>query len=216
MLQLPLVSMRRAETPAPRPHERSRTGSGTNADAARFHDRDVLELACGDGAFCFEAADLGARSVTGVDSDRERIDAARETARTRPGPVVPRFIHTGDPGRIPLASASVDVILVFDLLDRLAEWRAVLAECRRVLRDPGAVLVRTRRLARRHFERATAESGLQVVRRDARGTGGPVAGAMSSLLGRLPVVGAAFVSHVDYELGPDVGPDPTPETWWLG
>ncbi|MEI7444261.1 MAG: glycoside hydrolase family 99-like domain-containing protein [Burkholderiales bacterium] len=95
--------------------------------------RDVLDIACGEG---YGSAILAAtaRSVVGVDIDETAVGHAR--AR------YPRQNLRFQPGRadrIPLADASVDLIVSFETLEHHDAHDAMLQECRRVLR-PGGLL----------------------------------------------------------------------------
>lgn len=50
------------------------------ASAFDFHDKTVLDLGCGDGAYTLEFAGLGVRTIIGIDPAAAAIDAAREKA----------------------------------------------------------------------------------------------------------------------------------------
>lgn len=91
----------------------------------------TLDLGCGPGAFSdlFEGGDY-----VGVDLNPRYIDHAR---RTRKGAFI-----VGDARHVDLPGARFDQILIFGLLHHLPDEdvRAVLAECRRLLRPGGRVL----------------------------------------------------------------------------
>jgi SAM-dependent methyltransferase len=53
-----------------------------------------------------------------------------------------RFIQ-GDCANIPLTSGSVDVVVAFEVIEHLENWRGLLAEARRVLTPSGQLLVST-------------------------------------------------------------------------
>jgi SAM-dependent methyltransferase len=89
----------------------------------------LVELGCGGGAFLRAAErhrpDL---RVVGIDISERAMARA---AGSRAGLV------RGDVGRLPLASASADAVVFFDVLEHVADADAVLAEAARVLRPGG-------------------------------------------------------------------------------
>ena len=66
------------------------------------------------------------------------VDRAREYARTAPAPL--SFV-CGDATRLPLASASVDAVTLFDVLEHIDDDGRALREALRVLRPGGALLI---------------------------------------------------------------------------
>jgi len=48
--------------------------------AIDFQNKDVLDLGCFHGFFCFKAEEMGAKKITGIDKGREAIDIARHIA----------------------------------------------------------------------------------------------------------------------------------------
>ncbi|MBI1353767.1 MAG: methyltransferase domain-containing protein [Acidobacteria bacterium] len=50
---------------------------------------------------------------------------------------------SGDASRLPLADDSLDVVVAFEVIEHLADWRGLLAEARRVLHRDGQLLVST-------------------------------------------------------------------------
>ena len=97
--------------------------------------KEVLDIACGEGY----GADLlaaVAKQVTGVDISQEAV--AYATAK------YPRknleFV-CGSAAEIPLADASVDLVVSFETIEHHAEHREMLAEIRRVLRPDGVLLI---------------------------------------------------------------------------
>ena len=103
--------------------------------AAQFcAGRDVLDIACGEG---YGSAMLGsvAASVTGVDIDPAAVAYALTT-------YVAEHVTfaQGSATRIPLANASVDVVVSFETLEHFAEHDDFMKEVQRVLR-PGGLLI---------------------------------------------------------------------------
>ena len=98
---------------------------------------DVLDIACGEGYGSALLAQV-ARSVVGVDVSDEAVEFARQSYQRDNL----RFL-TGDGQAIPLADASVDLVASFETLEHLYEQDQFLAECRRVLRPGGLLLIST-------------------------------------------------------------------------
>lgn len=104
-------------------------------DAAR--GLDVLDIACGEGYGSALLAQV-ARSVVGVDVSREAVSFAQDAYRRDNL----RFL-TGDGRDIPVADASVDLIVSFETLEHLYEQERLVAEFRRVLRPGGLLIIST-------------------------------------------------------------------------
>lgn len=96
---------------------------------------DVLDIASGEG---YGAALISqtARSVVGVELDEATVQHARH-AYARPG----LSYLTGDARAIPLADASVDIVVSFETLEHFYEHQVFIAEVRRVLRADGRLLI---------------------------------------------------------------------------
>ena len=100
-------------------------------------DRDVLDVASGEGYGSAILAGV-ARSVTGVDLDAEAVaHAGRSYAAGNL-----RFV-VGDAQALPVANASVDVVVSFETLEHLPNQECFMAEVRRVLRPDGLLVVST-------------------------------------------------------------------------
>lgn len=103
--------------------------------AERCAGRDVLEAGPGEGY----GADLIsgiARQVIGVDYDESAVAHIR--AR------YPRVrMHLGNLAELPLADASVDVVVNFQVIEHLWDQGQFVAECLRVLRPGGVLLMST-------------------------------------------------------------------------
>jgi SAM-dependent methyltransferase len=102
-------------------------------------DQRVLDFGCARGALAFLVARAGALSVVGVDISAAYIELARAAA-VEHGLANVSF-ELGTPAHIPLADASVDVVLCFDVMEHVLEYRAVIREWRRVLATGGRVLI---------------------------------------------------------------------------
>ncbi|MFW0792631.1 class I SAM-dependent methyltransferase [Gordonia sp. CPCC 205515] len=101
----------------------------------RCAGRDVLEAGSGEG---YGAAMLAtvASSVTCVDYDESAVE---HTRRRYPGLIV----HQGNLIELPLPDASVDVVVNFQVIEHLWDQAAFVAECHRVLRPGGVLLMST-------------------------------------------------------------------------
>jgi len=101
----------------------------------RCRDRDVLEAGCGEGYGADLIADV-ARRVIGLDYD----DSAVAHVRSR----YPRVdVRQGNLAELPLAAGSVDVVVNFQVIEHLWDQGQFIAECRRVLRPGGVLLIST-------------------------------------------------------------------------
>ena len=108
------------------------------AFAARYAlDRRALDIGCGTGYGVAELAPC-ARNVTGIDIALEAVDYARaHFAASNAG-----FVQ-GSATSLPFADQSFDLATAFEVIEHLSDWRALLAETRRVLVADGVFLVST-------------------------------------------------------------------------
>jgi SAM-dependent methyltransferase len=98
-------------------------------------DRDVLEAGCGEGYGADLLADV-ANTVIGLDYD----DSAVAHVRAR----YPRVdMRHGNLAELPLADAAVDVVVNFQVIEHLWDQGQFVAECLRVLRPGGVLLIST-------------------------------------------------------------------------
>ena len=103
--------------------------------ADRCTGRDVLEAGFGEGYGADLLAGV-ARRVVGVDYD----DSAVAHVRAR----YPRVeVRQGNLTDLPLPDASVDVVVNFQVIEHLWDQSQFVAECRRVLRPGGVLLMST-------------------------------------------------------------------------
>src|SRR6185295_11409983 len=108
------------------------------AFAARLSRRKrVLDAGCGAGYGSAELA-RAATSVIGVDRSAEAIAFARERY---PAPNL-RF-EEADCAALPVEDASVDLMVAFEVIEHLEDWRGFLLEARRALAPSGQLIVST-------------------------------------------------------------------------
>ncbi|BBY43396.1 SAM-dependent methyltransferase [Mycolicibacterium celeriflavum] len=101
----------------------------------RCAQRDVLEAGCGEGYGADLIADV-ARRVIGLDYDESAVAHVR--AR------YPRVdMRQGNLAQLPLADRSVDVVVNFQVIEHLWDQGQFVAECARVLRPGGTLLMST-------------------------------------------------------------------------
>jgi SAM-dependent methyltransferase len=101
--------------------------------------RDVLDLGCGFGGRPVRFAEIGARSVHGLEIDAELVARARRFAAARSMPAVTFDVGFGE--RIPCDDASFDLITMNDVMEHVIDPQRVLAECHRVLHPGGRLAV---------------------------------------------------------------------------
>ncbi|MGE0217144.1 class I SAM-dependent methyltransferase [Mycolicibacterium sp.] len=103
--------------------------------ADRCAGRDVLEAGCGEGYGADLIADV-ARQVIGLDYDESAVAHVR--AR------YPRVdMRHGNLAELPLPDGSVDVVVNFQVIEHLWDQGQFVAECLRVLRPGGLLLMST-------------------------------------------------------------------------
>ena len=96
----------------------------------------VLDLGCGDGAFCTQLAAVGVEAV-----GAEVAEAALARARERHPDI--RFELVAERGPLPFADAEFDAVWASEVIEHIADTGRWLSEVRRVLRPGGALLVTT-------------------------------------------------------------------------
>jgi len=100
----------------------------------------VLDIASGDGYGSFLLASSGASRVTGVDIALEAVQHARKNYR------LPHLEYlVGSVAAIPVAAASIDVLVSFETIEHVDETqqRLFLAEIERVLKPDGLLVLST-------------------------------------------------------------------------
>src|SRR5438067_3692663 len=101
----------------------------------------VLDLGCGDGRHAFALAERFGVAVLGIDPVDRHVEEARDAARRRPQVAGRVSFERGAAEAIPVPDASVDLVWCRDVLYHVAALEQAYAECRRVLRDRGRILV---------------------------------------------------------------------------
>jgi len=99
----------------------------------------VLDLGCGMGANTFAVVRAGASEVIGVDLDVEKVRCAAAAAGEA-GEGRARFAAQSG-AALAFDAGRFDVVLLLDVIEHLPDPAAVLAECARVLRTGGRLLV---------------------------------------------------------------------------
>lgn len=99
---------------------------------------DVADIGCGPGAQSAVWLERGHR-VFGLDVSEAFIAIARERLGAHPGARFDLGTATG----LPWTDSSMDVCLMPELLEHIADWQRALAECVRVLRPGGALFLST-------------------------------------------------------------------------
>ena len=115
-----------------------------NEHMARYHfavrlarGKRVLDAGCGAGYGSAELADV-AESVTGIDIAPEAVEHAR-AHYALPNLVFEQASCT----LLPYGDGAFDLVVAFEVIEHLADWRAFLQEVRRVLAPAGQLIVST-------------------------------------------------------------------------
>jgi ubiquinone/menaquinone biosynthesis C-methylase UbiE len=108
------------------------------AFAARAaHGKRILDVGSGKGYGAAELARVAA-SVIGVDNSNEAVRSATETY-----PIPNLSFRNASAEALPFDAASFDLIVAFEVIEHVENWRGILAEVRRVLAPAGQFLVST-------------------------------------------------------------------------
>jgi ubiquinone/menaquinone biosynthesis C-methylase UbiE len=95
----------------------------------------VLDIACGEGYGTAALAEAGAASVIGVDISPETVEHARRKYGVD--------ARVGSATDIPLADASIDLVISFETVEHIEEPEKFLQECHRVLCRGGVAIIST-------------------------------------------------------------------------
>ncbi len=98
-------------------------------------NNDVLDIACGEGYGTASLLKAGARSVVGVDISQESVDHAAKKYGLR--------TMVGSAEAIPLPDGVLDLVVSFETIEHVRQPELFLAECVRVLKPTGTLLVST-------------------------------------------------------------------------
>ncbi len=98
--------------------------------------KDLLDLGCGFGGRSVRYAELGARSVHGIEPAEHACSEAREFAALHN--IEATFV-AGFAESLPLPSDSFDCVLSYDVLEHVRDVQGTLKECLRVLRAGGSL-----------------------------------------------------------------------------
>jgi SAM-dependent methyltransferase len=112
-----------------------------NFDPEDLRDKDVLDFGCGEGGLSCLVATFGVKSITGIDLSEEQVRSAVARLQQASLPIRPQFLVGSDSKSVDLGDASMDVILCFDVLEHILDYRAIIPEWHRVLRPQGRVFI---------------------------------------------------------------------------
>ncbi|MFC7401641.1 class I SAM-dependent methyltransferase [Citricoccus sp. GCM10030269] len=109
----------------------------------------VVDVGCGGGIYSTALAEMGAASVTGVDSSAQMIADARqrsteEADRQRDGDAADVVFRQGEAHATGLPDVSADLVLQRALVHHIDDPTPVFAEAGRILAPGGALLVQDR------------------------------------------------------------------------
>jgi 2-polyprenyl-3-methyl-5-hydroxy-6-metoxy-1,4-benzoquinol methylase len=122
------------------------------AFARRYvHGKRVLDAGCGTGYGSAELAQSAAE-VTGVDIAPDAIEYARANY-----PIAGLEFVEASCTAVPFPADSFDVVVAFEVIEHLADYRAFLDECARMLTCEGLLMVSSPN--KRYYTRTRAESG---------------------------------------------------------
>jgi SAM-dependent methyltransferase len=119
--------------------------------AARFAapEMAVLDAGCGTG---YGSAEFHARAVAAIDLSPEAVaHAAAHYARPN------AFFAAASCAALPFAAAVFDLVVSFEVIEHLPDYRALLSEARRVLKSGGVFLVSTPNRA--YYAESRAQAG---------------------------------------------------------
>ena len=100
-------------------------------------DQDILEVGCGAGYGAVLLSRLRPKSYIGIDLMPEMI----ALAKNRPGLTNAEFLVLDAADTSVFPDQSKDLVVIFDILHHIPEWRQVVKECHRVLRVGGRLFL---------------------------------------------------------------------------
>ncbi|WP_448267696.1 class I SAM-dependent methyltransferase [Nostoc sp. DSM 114159] len=101
----------------------------------------VLEIGCGHGALCIDAAISGARRVIGLDLISSRIDFARRIVAERYPDIANRIeFHHLNIDNLTTLDGQVDIVISKDTFEHIMGIERVLLSIKRVLRQGGLLI----------------------------------------------------------------------------
>lgn len=114
--------------------------AGRIDDIAGGRSLSILDLGCGDGRIIGQLLDLG-HDLSGCDLE-ERLPALREKLGPRLGDSFGERIRVvSDEEKIPFAGGSFDIVYANQVIEHVGQLASMFAECARVLRPGGVLLV---------------------------------------------------------------------------
>jgi len=103
--------------------------------------KDVIDFGCGGGELSFYLATQGVNSIRGTEVSEEQLELAKTQTAEQSMPVTPDFHLCNDTATIDEPDGSYDVLLCFDVLEHILDYKTIIPEWWRILRDDGVILV---------------------------------------------------------------------------
>lgn len=107
----------------------------------RLEGARVLDIGCGYGTTCVFAVQHGAISASGIDSDEERIDFARQHIRERYADLEGSIELHCDDSIDAVSDQRFDLILLKDSFEHIAEPARAMSEIKALLAPRGAIAI---------------------------------------------------------------------------
>jgi len=107
--------------------------------ASLAENKVVLDVACGTGYGVGYMVEKGAGEVVGVDISMLAVDYAQE----RLGRNNKASLICADAIRLPFVNSAFDIVVSFETIEHIRQYRKFLAECRRVLKENGLLICST-------------------------------------------------------------------------
>lgn len=105
-----------------------------------IHNKSILDVGCGLGGKPSYYVDHGATSVTAIDIQPRSVRSTRTLARARDQDDAIQAI-VADGAHIPFTDDQFDIVISINVLEHVDDPFATLAECQRVLRPGGVILL---------------------------------------------------------------------------